>query len=448
MLRLLRGARAALPRAAPAGLARRLLSYPSHNVVGLPTLSPTMEVGTVVKWNVEEGEAFGAGDSIAEVETDKATVDFEARDDGVVAKHLQPAGTAVPVGAPIMVVVENTSDIGAFRDFEAPGAPSAAALEEAKAKVEAAAREAAAREAARPAREAARRAREAARREEAARKAVLPPRVLFVHGLESGPHGLKARYLAERFEHSLCVAMPNSATAPSFVHDYEECLELQREALAAFKPDVIVGSSFGGALCLDLISRGFWRGPAVLLCPAHRNIMHRILRDPSREFPFRRGSDPHIRLPLLHLRRRFPERRFYPGGTAPPAWDASMSGDHGHPEGGPYVVVHGKRDTVVDIADSRALLAKAQTACASLVEVDDGHGLKTLCGVPTDDPDAAPLPPSLLLDRLVWGLWDAANWRERGARRPSAGSPFYFRTYSIGPGGESSLGALKDGHLY
>ena len=125
-----------------------------------------------------------------------------------------------------------------------------------------------------------------------------------------------------------------------------------------------------------------------------------------------------------------------------------MSGDHGHPEGGAYVVVHGKRDTVVDIADSRALLAKAQTACASLVEVDDGHGLKTLCGVPADDPDAVPLPPPLLLDRLVWGLWDATNWRERGARRPSAGSPFYFRTYSIGPGGESSLGALKDGHLY
>ena len=440
MLRLLRGARAALPRAAPAGLARRLLSYPSHNVVRLPALSPTMEIGTVVKWNVEEGEAFGAGDSIAEVETDKATLDFTLPDEGVVAKHLQPAGTAVPVGAPIMVVVENTSDIGAFRDFEAPGAPSAAALEEAKAKVEAAAREAAAREAARPAREAARRAHEAARREEAARKAARPPRVLFVHGLESGPHGLKARYLAERFEHSLCVAMPNSATARSSVEDYEECLELQREALAVFKPDVIVGSSFGGALCLDLISRGFWIGPAVLLCPAHRNIMHRILRDPSREFPFRRGSDPHIRLPLLHLRRTFPERRLYPGG--------STSGDHGHPEGGPYVVVHGKRDTVVDIADSRALLAKAQTACASLVEVDDGHGLKTLCGVPTDDPDAAPLPPPLLLDRLVWGLWDAANWRERGARRPSAGSPFYFRTYSIGPEGESSLGALKDGHLY
>ena len=58
MLRLLRGARAALPRAAPAGLARRPLSYPSHNVVGLPALSPTMEVGTVVKWNVEEGEAW------------------------------------------------------------------------------------------------------------------------------------------------------------------------------------------------------------------------------------------------------------------------------------------------------------------------------------------------------------------------------------------------------
>ena len=361
--RLQRGARAALHRAAPAGLARRPLSYPSHNVVRLPALSPTMEMGTIVKWNVEEGEAFGAGDSIAEVETDKATMDFEARDDGVVAHHLVAPGAEVVVGVPIMVVVEN---------------PSAAALEEAKAKAA---------------------AREADRREEAARKAARPPRVLFVHGLESGPHGLKARYLAERFEHSLCVAMPNSATARSSVEDYEECLELQREALAAFEPDVIVGSSFGGALCLDLISRGFWTGPAVLLCPAHRKIMHRDIKV------------------WLDIRT-----------------------------GGPYILVHGKRDTIVDIADSRAVLAKAQTACASLVEVDDGHGLKTLCGVPADDPDAVPLPPPLLLDRLVWGLWDA-KWTERG-RRPSAGDPLYFRTYSIGPGGESSLGALEDGHLY
>ena len=104
--------------------AARWFSLPSHDVVGLPALSPTMEQGTIAKWNVEEGAAFGAGDVICEIETDKATVDFEAQDDGVLAKYLQPAGAEVAVGAPIMVVVEEAADAGAFSDFEAPAATS------------------------------------------------------------------------------------------------------------------------------------------------------------------------------------------------------------------------------------------------------------------------------------------------------------------------------------
>ena len=105
--------------------APRWFSLPSHDVVGLPALSPTMEQGTIAKWNVEEGAAFGAGDVICEIETDKATVDFEAQDDGVLAKYLQPAGAEVAVGAPIMVVVEEAADAGAFSDFEAPAAAAA-----------------------------------------------------------------------------------------------------------------------------------------------------------------------------------------------------------------------------------------------------------------------------------------------------------------------------------
>ena len=54
-----------------------------------------METGTIARWHVAEGDAFGAGDSIAEVETDKATVDFEAQDEGVVAKILSAAGNEV-----------------------------------------------------------------------------------------------------------------------------------------------------------------------------------------------------------------------------------------------------------------------------------------------------------------------------------------------------------------
>ena len=110
-------------------LAARALSYPAHEVVGLPALSPTMEVGTIQKWHVEEGGSFGEGDTICEIETDKATIDFTAQDEGVVARLLQPEGTEIAIGTPILVKVEDAADAGAFADFEAPAAaaPPAAA---------------------------------------------------------------------------------------------------------------------------------------------------------------------------------------------------------------------------------------------------------------------------------------------------------------------------------
>ena len=67
-------------------------SLPYHLVVGLPALSPTMEVGTLAEWYVQAGDSFSAGDALAKIETDKAAMDFEAQDDGVVAKLLVPAG--------------------------------------------------------------------------------------------------------------------------------------------------------------------------------------------------------------------------------------------------------------------------------------------------------------------------------------------------------------------
>ena len=85
----------------------------------MPALSPTMETGTISEWKVKEGEAFAAGDSLAEIETDKASIDFEAQDDGVVAKILVDAGTAdITVGKPIMVTIEEEEDVAAFADFE------------------------------------------------------------------------------------------------------------------------------------------------------------------------------------------------------------------------------------------------------------------------------------------------------------------------------------------
>ena len=61
---------------------------PYHIVVGMPALSPTMETGTLSEWYVEEGSGFSAGEAIAKIETDKASIDFEAQDDGFIGKLL------------------------------------------------------------------------------------------------------------------------------------------------------------------------------------------------------------------------------------------------------------------------------------------------------------------------------------------------------------------------
>lgn len=93
----------------------------------MPALSPTMESGTIASWNVKEGEAFAAGDSIAEIETDKATIAFEAQDDGYVAKILAEAGKGeLKIGEPIVVTVEEEEDVGAFKDYTLPEGSTAA----------------------------------------------------------------------------------------------------------------------------------------------------------------------------------------------------------------------------------------------------------------------------------------------------------------------------------
>jgi len=77
-----------------------------------------MESGSILKWSIAEGTAFSAGDVIAEIQTDKATVDFEAQDDAVLAKILVLEGDEeISVGDPICVLVEDEEDVGAFLDF-------------------------------------------------------------------------------------------------------------------------------------------------------------------------------------------------------------------------------------------------------------------------------------------------------------------------------------------
>ncbi|MCO5170733.1 MAG: hypothetical protein M9894_30770 [Planctomycetes bacterium] len=142
-------------------------------------------------------------------------------------------------------------------------------------------------------------------------------RVLFMHGLESSPQGDKARYLAARFE---------AHTEAMDTGDFLACLEQQARAIASFRPDVVVGSSFGGALAVVLLVRGAWAGPTLLLAQASARF------------------DPNLRLP-----------------------DAV-----------PALLVHGTRDDVIDIEGSRRLARTGTPGLVRLVEVDDGHRLGTL----------------------------------------------------------------------
>jgi pyruvate dehydrogenase E1 component beta subunit len=90
----------------------------------MPALSPTMEEGTLAKWLVKEGDAVKSGQIIAEIETDKATMEFEAVDEGLVGRILVAEGTAgVKVNTPIMVLVE----AGESADAAPAAAPAAAA---------------------------------------------------------------------------------------------------------------------------------------------------------------------------------------------------------------------------------------------------------------------------------------------------------------------------------
>ena len=103
----------------------------------MPALSPTMEEGTLAKWLVKEGDTVSSGDIMAEIETDKATMEFEAVDEGIVGKILIAEGTeAVAVNTPIAILVEegeSADDVQASSAPAAAEAPAAAPVEEAAA---------------------------------------------------------------------------------------------------------------------------------------------------------------------------------------------------------------------------------------------------------------------------------------------------------------------------
>jgi predicted esterase len=139
-------------------------------------------------------------------------------------------------------------------------------------------------------------------------------RIQFIHGLEGSPQGAKARLLARHFD-TLTPAMDTS--------DFEACVALHADALTTFRPDVLVGSSFGAAVAVALLQRGLWRGATLLLAQA----------------ALQRGARADL------------------------------------PPGVPIWLVHGLRDELIDIEDSRRLAAAGAPDRVVLHEVDDDHPL-------------------------------------------------------------------------
>ena len=96
----------------------------------MPALSPTMTEGKLAKWLKKEGDSVSSGEVLAEIETDKATMELEAVDDGILGKIIVAEGTeGVAVNAPIAVVLADGEDSSAVDDAVAHAQPSNSAME-------------------------------------------------------------------------------------------------------------------------------------------------------------------------------------------------------------------------------------------------------------------------------------------------------------------------------
>ena len=94
----------------------------------MPALSPTMEKGNIARWLKKEGDSIKSGDVIAEIETDKATMEVEAVDEGILARILVPDGTAdVPVNQLIGIIAAEGEDVKAVAAGGGASAPAVAA---------------------------------------------------------------------------------------------------------------------------------------------------------------------------------------------------------------------------------------------------------------------------------------------------------------------------------
>lgn len=103
-------------------------------------------------------------------------------------------------------------------------------------------------------------------------------RVQYVHGLESSAKGYKSTHLMKVFgEENVCSVQMDTSNP-------NQCLLLQEKAIRDFSPDVLVGSSFGGGLCFELIRRSIWKGPTLFLAPAVSKTREMLSLCPLSEF--------------------------------------------------------------------------------------------------------------------------------------------------------------------
>lgn len=146
-------------------------------------------------------------------------------------------------------------------------------------------------------------------------------RVLFIHGLESGPNGLKAQILRNYFEFFSC---PHLETPKNLWSSFAKVIQEVRK----FKPDIIIGSSYGSILLMLMLQMGIWKGPSIVLACAMQLIAkHRMFL-------------PH-----------------------------SMNKEK-------VLLVHGKNDSLCDIESVRKM---AHNYNINLIEIDDRHSLKSIC---------------------------------------------------------------------
>lgn len=115
------------PTPVAAGASAGSQSFPPHQVMAMPALSPTMTMGNILDWKKKVGDAVASGEVYVEVETDKATVSWESQEDGFLAQILLPSNSKeVPVGTPAFIMVEDKDSIPAFANYTSAAASSPA----------------------------------------------------------------------------------------------------------------------------------------------------------------------------------------------------------------------------------------------------------------------------------------------------------------------------------